>query len=303
MHEPGSTTSPPRRILLATDLSARCDRALDRATQLARQWQVPLLVVHALARERAEPWLGDDLPPGMDRAQVIRQRIEHDLRDVVADLEIHVQEGTPGEVILAAADREGCDLIVVGDARDTLRQLMPGSTVEYLVRKSPISVLIVKLRPRGTYQRVLVGTDFTAESRDGLQVAAALFPQAELTLLHALDIPYKSLWLDPQHREDFSRMERAMIEAFVAHSELPDAMKQRLQLLVAHGHPEAMLRRHVRQHDTELCVIGALRRGITFHMLIGGNARRIVQGVPSDILVVRAPATPATDQADETTPI
>lgn len=301
MHEPGSTTNPPRRILLGTDLSARCDRALDRATQLARQWQVPLLVVHALARDSAEPWQGDDLPPTTDITRVIRQRIEHDLRDGVANLEIHVQEGTPGEVILAAAGREGCDLIVVGDARDTLRQLVLGSTVEYLVRKSPVSVLIVKQRPRGTYQHVVVGTDFTAESRDGLHVAAALFPQAEFTLLHALDIPYKSLWLDPQHREDFSRMERSTIEAFVAHSELPDAVKQRMQLLVAHGHPEAMLRRHVLQHDAELCVIGALRRGITFHMLIGGNARRIVHGVPSDILVVRAPAAPAADQADEPT--
>jgi nucleotide-binding universal stress UspA family protein len=301
MHEPGSTTHPPRRILLATDLGARCDRALDRAVQLARQWQAPLLVVHALARDSTEPWLGDDLPPDMDRVQATRQRIERDLRDGVAELDIQVQEGTPGEVILAAAAREGCDLIVVGEGRDTLRQVVLGSTVEYLVRRSPVSVLIVKLRPRGTYRHILVGTDFTAESRDGLHVAAALFPQAEFTLLHALDIPYKSLWLDPQHREDFSRMERATIEAFVAHSELPDAVKQQLQLLVAHGHPEAMLRRHVRQHDAELCVIGAFRRGITFHMLIGGNARRIVRGVPSDILVVRAPATPTADQAGEPT--
>src|SRR3546814_10836206 len=50
-----SASSPvparPRRILMATDLSARCDRALDRAVQLSTQWQVPLQVVHAAPRE------------------------------------------------------------------------------------------------------------------------------------------------------------------------------------------------------------------------------------------------------------
>ena len=300
MNEPGSILAPPRRILLATDLSARCDRALDRAAQLARQWRVPLVVVHAMASDITEPWLFDD-PPTMDAVQVIRQRIERDLRGDVADLGIHVQEGAPGEVILATAAREHCDLIVLGDARDTLRHLVLGNTVEYLVRRSPVSVLIVKQRPRGPYQHIVVGTDFTTESRDGLHTAAALFPQAELTLLHALDIPYKSLWLDPQHRDDFSRMERSTIEAFVTDSKLPDAVKQRMQRLVEHGHPETMLRRYVLQHDVGLCVIGAFRRGITFHLLIGGNARRIVQLVPSDILVVRAPAALAVEQPDEAT--
>jgi len=42
------TFTPPKKVLLATDLSARSDRALDRATQLARQWDAGLVVVHAL---------------------------------------------------------------------------------------------------------------------------------------------------------------------------------------------------------------------------------------------------------------
>jgi hypothetical protein len=40
--------TPPRTILCATDLSSRCDRALDRAALLARHWQAQLVVVHAL---------------------------------------------------------------------------------------------------------------------------------------------------------------------------------------------------------------------------------------------------------------
>lgn len=38
----------PRSILLATDLTSRCDRAFDRAARLARQWNAPLHVLHAI---------------------------------------------------------------------------------------------------------------------------------------------------------------------------------------------------------------------------------------------------------------
>lgn len=296
----------PGKILLATDLSASCDRALDRAVQLAGQWQVPLLVVHAQARESAGPWpyADDPLPPAAaDAAALIRQQIQRDLRGAVAELDIHVEEGEPAAVILELAAREHCDLIVLGAARDTLANSLPGSTVESLVRKAPSSVLIVKQRPRGPYRQVLVGTDFTAESRHGLDTAAALFPQAEFTLLHALDIPYKSLWLDPQHRDDFTRMERATIETFAADARLPEDLRQRMHLLVEHGHAELILRRHALVHDVDLCVIGAFRRGLAFHLLIGGTARRIVQTVSSDILVVRAPTSPAAAQPAEPTSI
>jgi nucleotide-binding universal stress UspA family protein len=47
MSEPSWMNGPPRRIILATDLSARCDRALDRAAALASAWQAELIALHA----------------------------------------------------------------------------------------------------------------------------------------------------------------------------------------------------------------------------------------------------------------
>ena len=295
-----SSAIPPS-ILLATDLSARCDRALDRAALLAAHWAVPLHVVHATAAESTGPWPATDtLSESADAAaESMRQRITGDLRGDVAELVVHVQPGQPAEVILEVAQREGCGLIVLGDARDTLRHQLLGNTVATLVRKSPVSVLIVKRRPRGGYRHVLVGTDFTAESRLGLQVAADLFPQAQFTVLHALDIPYRSLWLDAAHRDDFARMERATMDAFVAGAGLAPELQQRLQRRIKHGHPDAMLRKHALDHDADLCAIGAFRRGLPFHLLIGGTAHRIVQSLPIDILVVRAAALPGATQPVE----
>jgi len=287
--------TPPNRILLATDLSARGDRALDRAAQLARQWQVPLLVVHATT-QTAESWPVTDEAPSWRQAleptAAIERQIRRDLDERVDDLAIHVAEGSPAEVILDATARDGSDLIVLGAASGSLGGGLLGNTAEQLARKSPGSVLVVKNRPHGAYRHILVGTDFTAESRHGLNAAAALFPTAELVLMHALDIPYQSLWLDPAHRQDFTRMEMATMEAFIASAALPDDVRQRIQPLVEHGHPEIMLRNYVLEKDADLTVIGALNRNLAFHVLIGGTARRIVQAVPGDILVVRAPTSP-----------
>ena len=47
MTESAQGTSVPKRLLLATDLSARCDRALDRAAQLAEAWQAEIVAVNA----------------------------------------------------------------------------------------------------------------------------------------------------------------------------------------------------------------------------------------------------------------
>jgi nucleotide-binding universal stress UspA family protein len=291
----GANPAPgrPHGILMATDLSARCDRALDRAIQLSRQWQVPLHVVHAAPREAVGAW------PAVDTPASIRQRIERELHDDVADASVHVEEGEPAAVILDVARRGRCDLIVLGDASEMPGRRLLGSTVETLVRSSPTSVLVVKRRPRGAYRRVLVGTDLTPESRHGLDTAVALFPQAQWTLLHALDIPYESLWLDPARRTDLTRMEMATIEAFVTGARLPADLRRRMQLLVEHGHPESMLRKHALEQDSDLTVIGAFRRGLAFHLLVGGTTRRIVQVAPNDVLVVRAQTPPDAGRQDE----
>jgi nucleotide-binding universal stress UspA family protein len=298
MNAATTRVTPPKRILLGTDLSARCDRALDRAAQLACQWQVPLLVVHAAPRTTVESWpAADDVPSWRqtpDQTAVIERQIRRDLGERIGELTILIAEGDPAQVILEAAAREGGDLIVLGAASGSLGGGLLGNTAEQLVRKSPASVLVVKNRPHGDYRRILVGTDFTAESLHGLNAAATLFPEAQLVLMHALDIPYQSLWLDPAHRQDFARMEMATIEAFIASASLPDDVRQRIQPLVEHGHPEIMLRNYVLENDADLTVIGALSRNLAFHVLIGGTARRIVQAVPGDILVVRAPLPAAT---------
>jgi nucleotide-binding universal stress UspA family protein len=55
--------------------------------------------------------------------------------------------GHPGEALIAAAQQQGADLIVVGShGRQGLQRLFLGSVAENVVRNSPLPVLVVRTR-------------------------------------------------------------------------------------------------------------------------------------------------------------
>lgn len=211
------------------------------------------------------------------------------MRGESVDLRILVEEGNPGKAILDVAEREHCDLIVVGTARDeTLGRMILGNTVDQLVRRSPVSVLVVKSRPNGPYRHVLVGTDFTPESLHGLQVALKTFPEAMFTLMHAFELPYRLLAPDTQLGRDFGAMENTSMQTFLDEAGLSPDVRARVRPVVEHGPPELMFRSYVEERGVDLTVVGAFGRGLMFHLPIGGNAQRIVDATPGDVLVVRA---------------
>src|SRR3546814_19184591 len=109
-----SSSKPPHSICLATDLSHGCDRALDRAVQLAQQWSAKLLVVHAVEKEVDESYSLHsiyDVPSWRrpaDPVRAVRDRLYQDLlhEGHGLDIDIHVETGDPFEIIFREAARE-----------------------------------------------------------------------------------------------------------------------------------------------------------------------------------------------------
>lgn len=282
---------PPQRILLATDLEAHSDRAIDRAAMLARQWQAKLHVIHVLQPGPPDNWWvsGDDGASADGEAERVERQLRRDLHDAPDDLVVHIAEGEPADRILEIAEREGCGLVVVGTRGPIFADLVGRSTTVQLLRRSPWPLLIVKARPHGAYRKVLVGTDFTPESRDGLETAVAWFADADFTLMHALDVPHRSLLLDADRGQAFARLEREAMQSFVDGARLPHGTGRRLRTEIEYGPPDLLLRRRALANDIDLTVIGALKRGLAFRIVVGGNATRIVEAAPGDVLTVRAP--------------
>lgn len=285
-------SSTPNTILLATDLSSRCDRALDRAVALAAEWNARLLVLHVL-KERSEASSGPSWwQQKRDPKERARARVQRDLRGAEGvDLEVLVEQGDPEDVILRASQGRHCGLIVTGVASDeTFGRALLGSTVDALVRRSEIPVLIVKSRPTGPYQNVMASTDFSEGSRAALGNAATLFPKAKLSLFHAFDLAFEGLTTDK-----VAAYNRGSSEAFTACrsfiEETPETRDRvdEVAIVCRQGDPGEHLQDLVEADGSDLIVLGTEGRTGLARMLVGSVAQRLLASLSVDALVVRRP--------------
>jgi nucleotide-binding universal stress UspA family protein len=280
----------PRKLLLATDLSSRCDRALDRAAALARRWEAELTAVHALevtpeftaARSRRQRfWHTQE-----DRAVAVARQLREDMHDDGVKAAVVVQEGEPADLVLRTAERDDADLILTGHARaEPFGRLLLGATVERVVRHAKAPVLVVRNRVRGPYRNVLVATDFSPSSAQALTTAAALFGDARLTLLHVYQAPFAGM--ASAGTAAYGRMAREEAEAFVAAAALPDPVRQSLTLLVEPGRPDGVLPDYVAQQAVEMVVLGRRGRSVVLDVLLGSTADVLLHQLPCDVMVVR----------------
>lgn len=293
MTEPSWKKGPPATILLATDLSPRCDRALDRAAQLAAQWNAGLVVVHAVDPKEAETAGARDLPSWRrppDPERVAFDRLCAELTSQSCSIDCHVETGRPADVVLEVAARTNAGLIVTGVARDEpLGRMLFGDTVQRLMRSAPVPLLIARNRPRTPYRSIVVATDFSPSSRHALEAATRLFEQANFILFNGYEVPFASYLTAEQIEAGFRRLEEEVGNSFLAEADIPDAVRKRIGLLVEHGPPERLLHEYVREHRIDLTVVGTHGGGAVYELVIGSTAGRIIDAVEGDVLVVREP--------------
>lgn len=149
-----------RRLLLATDLGQSSELASDRAFELALERQADLLVVSVIDPQELRQQAGRF----GTRWDQIRDRRHDAARQLVArgsaigvTVTFLVWTGDPGESIVAAAAAENVDLIVVGThGRGTIGRILLGSVSEYVVRKAPCPVYVVRPASGDPASHVLV---------------------------------------------------------------------------------------------------------------------------------------------------
>ncbi|OPY91401.1 MAG: universal stress protein UspE [Syntrophus sp. PtaU1.Bin208] len=286
--------APPRRILLATDLSARSDRAQDRALLLAKHYNAELLVLHVLEqtqrnrpvhRVRFSPFFN----PDEKLIESAKWQVLESLRDIGDRVKVRIEKGDPRHAILRIAGEERCDLIVTGVARnEMLGRITAGKTVDHLMRNAEISMLTVTDRVRGFYRNIVVTSDFSDASRLALETAATFFPKQKLTILHAHATP--GSWA-VDDRESYRAQMRQSVhqnyQSFLDTVDLNDDERARLTVLIDWGDISHLVQELVHSTSTDLVVLGSTIRNVLFKALIGSAAKRIMSVLPCDALVVR----------------
>lgn len=279
-----STTNGP--ILLITDLSARCDRALDRACILAKTHQAKLIVLHVmeahwLVRLAQADWQAQQ----QQHLEQARARLRDDLTDHSMDVEVLVETGNNIEVIQQVATDRHCRLIVAGTARDeTLGRMVLGNTVQRLARKVAVPLLIVRQRAHHAYDRLVVASDFSEGSAHALRAAHELFDDAAITLYHAFDEVAGIYQLDQPGQQEEAAARRQLADAFV-HNTMSD-IPSNLSVVIEHGLVVDRLPAMIEQHNIRLVAVGTQGATGLMRMAIGSVAESLLDRLSCDVLLV-----------------
>ena len=147
---PRSQPSKIRMVLLATDLSPASEIATEQAIDLAASIGARLLIVNVIAPGQPGESGPMALHPTVVRLDQQRASREGPLLKIVErararrlDAAFLLWVGEPGKGIVAAAEAEGADLIVVGTrGLDDAGRFLLGSVSDHVVYHSPCPVLV-----------------------------------------------------------------------------------------------------------------------------------------------------------------
>lgn len=280
-----------KKILMATDLSARSDRALDRAIGLVRDFDAELTIVHVV---------DEDLPALLADAQqkAAQQAIQEHVDALRAangpSISIEVVFGRAYSDILETAEIVDAEMIVLGVHRENaFKDMFRGTTAERVIRASNVPVLLVKNRAGGPYQRIMVAVDFSVYSRRAVQFAISFVPSAEFYLVHAYGVPFQGfLYGRPTRREvseqqrlEFEQMIEAEMAAFLASQE---AKAPKFERIIQEGEVRGVIHREVCRLKPDLLVIGTHGRTGVAHAFVGSVAEDMLREPPCDVMAVKA---------------
>lgn len=164
-----------RSILFPTDFSAVANSALPLAVKLAEEFEATIHAVHISSS-------GD--PHISETTRYEFPRPLQGTREVQMREEIIPQSGDdPVEVLIRAAHRDECDLIVMAShGRSDIAQFFLGRSVaERVARDSQIPTIIARLygarrttRPIDRMERIIYATDLAEETRKILPLAVEI---------------------------------------------------------------------------------------------------------------------------------
>ena len=299
MPDPSPTTPPG--LLLATDLSARCDRPLERAKQLADEFSIPLVVltVHDAPQAPGDvlQWQGGDA----GRAHQERAAREEFAREFAGSPLQAAQRfatgAAPAAILDSAATLPGAIVVAGASQHDSLGDLLLGSTVEKLARGLAQPLLVVRQRVRGPYRRIMVATDFTPAAALALETAARLFPGRRITVFHAHDADMRVADMrvaDVRVTDTLApdAPPHAELIRFLDNCALPPGARELVDPVIGKGEPASQLARHVVDNSIDLVVLGLHEESALMRLLTGSRSEYLLQAVVCDTLLVRPPVRP-----------
>jgi len=279
-----------REFLMATDLSARSDRALERGVMLAREHDARLTIVHVVDEDLPAP-VADSQKNAAEES--IRQHVNALTAADGLDVSTEVISGRAYIDILEMSEKIEAEMIILGVHReDAVRDMFRGTTAERIIRGSNVPVLLVKDRPNNPYRRIVVGVDFSVYSRRAVEFAIGFAPSGKFHLVHAYDVPFKGFLYGRDTRKQVSKQHQMQLQKMIEEemSAFLDSFKgngPKIERVMQEGSAREVIHGQVNRLKPDLLVVGTHGRTGVAHALLGSVAEDLLGQPPCDVLAVK----------------
>lgn len=266
-----------QHIMLAHDLSAQADIALQRAHHLARQHGARLTLLHVLENHLPKAVLQQNQAAAED---VLRKRLQE--LDIQAELVLVV--GRPAQSIVAQQKARSVDLLVMGDHHQESPQYFSGTTLERVLQSSSAPVLLAVSAEPSEYQRALVSMDFSRCACNALHYTRALVPAtARVHAVHVLEHAQVHACDANEHEWQQELFTQLVTDEC---KKMPSAGAQ-----VTHGLHQGELYgcmdSIIKEQQPQLLALGKHGRGVLADALLGSMAQHFLEHPPCDVLLVK----------------
>ena len=301
---------PFRRILVAVkEPDARLSPMVEKAIVLAKGYDAELELLHVRDQPTfAEPYLTvealTEITGGLHaQIRAALDRMAEQVRKRGVRVRTRVEwDFPPYEGIVRRAVKGHADLIVAGchPGRHRLPALMRLNDWE-LLRLSPVPLLLVKNAKPWRTGTILAALDPTHESdkparldRQILEVAESLSSHlhSPLHAMHAYGVLPVAVaygdYLTPEFPARFLAQARAhavkALNRTLRRVRIPAARRH-----VIGEHAVDAIPRVARRTHADIVVMGAISRSGLSRLIIGNTAERVLDSIPSDLLIVKPP--------------
>jgi nucleotide-binding universal stress UspA family protein len=293
------------RIVVGVDGSAASQEALQWAVGLGEVLGAEVVAIHALGL--LDRWHDPDASAQSWRttlSDVVERTWCVPLARSPGAHRVEVRDGDPVDVLLAAADGEHADLLVVGSRGVGDRpELALGSTSLRVLRAARVPVLVVPDRRRASppagglrLRHLLVGVDRSDASRAALELAAdvAVALGGSLSVLEVVDYlpPFPLRESTAGTHEGEAQAPGPAMALLEAEVRGVRARGVGVQVFVRSGDPAPALLELADDVDADLVVVGTRGRGGPAELLLGSVARTVADRARRPTLVVPATARP-----------
>lgn len=279
------------RIVLATDLSDRAERAQHMALLLAREQQCGIKLVYAIDADQPAAMIDTQRNTAHGMLQRLAATIE--TVDGVACSVAVVNGQGPDEAIRSAVD-DTTPLIVLGSHRKRpLRDLFLGGTSERIIAHTDCPVLVVHAAPVERYRRLLLATDLSEASMARARAlnTSLVSAGASTTVVHLVGTQEQSAVAAGRMTDDARErllahdqaVAREQLEGFIFDADLGPVGTR----VEADTRPTATALMDVAAHEgADLIVLTPRQGGGLDHFLRYRTTTRLLNDSPVDLLIL-----------------